>query len=95
MIIRHLMKQWRSSIIDVPSENSTVQGDSLRLVVVVFPTAGGVTALLGDWTIPAGLQEVANVFRGESSTAAFQISNCACSMLPHFNINKIISELLA
>lgn len=60
----------------------------LPVVVVVFPI-GGVTALLGDWTTPAGVQEAARVFRGDSSTAAFQISNCACNMLPHLNINDV------
>lgn len=81
---------------NVPSEKSTAQGDSLRLpvvVVVVFPIADGVTALLGDWTTPAGLQEAARVFRGDSSTAAFQISNWACNMLPHFNINGVVAAL--
>lgn len=45
--------------------------------------------LTGDgWTAPAGLQEAARVFLGDSSTAAFQISNCACNILPHLKLKK-------
>ena len=71
--------------IDSPSEKSTLQVEPLTLAGAVFAIGDGALLLLfGVWTT-GGTQEAASVLRGESSTAAFQISSCACKILPHWN----------
>lgn len=79
--------------VDSPSEKSTLQVEPLTLTGVVFVILEAVLLLLlGVWAT-AGPQEAASVLRGDSSTAAFQISSCAWRMLPHWNMKIAFSSI--